>query len=192
MGGQEGGGVWAGRAPSPGMHPAPFPGHQSTLFLDAAGDTAAMPGWPDTGVMGDGLPMQTMLTDGMSAMSLHGGSPLPPPPMHPVPHIPPMQTHPPQPPPPPPPAWSSEQARLETLGLAERMRQVADAMEAGIHEQLTEQDRAMEVLVRLTPEVEHQLDKVAALEELCRLHDHELPLAQALGATIRQQLGQRQ
>ena len=39
-------------------------------------------------------------------------------------------------------------------------------------------------------EVEHQLDKVAALEELCRLH--ELPLAQALGATIRQQLGQRQ
>ena len=75
-------------------------------------------------------------------------------------------------------------------GLAERMRQVADAMEAGIHEQLTEQDRAMEVLVRLTPEVEHQLDKVAALEELCRLH--ELPLAQALGATIRQQLGQRQ
>ena len=39
-------------------------------------------------------------------------------------------------------------------------------------------------------QVEHQLDKVAALEELCRLH--ELPLAQALGATIRQQLGQRQ
>jgi len=166
---------------------AHFPGHQSTLFLDAA-DTAAMPGWPDTGVMGDGLPMQTMVMDGMSAMSLHGGSPLPPPPMQPVPHIPPVQTHP--PPPPPPPAWSSEQARLETLGLAERMRQVADAMEAGIHEQLTEQDRAMEVLVRLAPEVEHQLDKVAALDELCRLH--ELPLAQALGATIRQQLGQRQ
>ena len=39
-------------------------------------------------------------------------------------------------------------------------------------------------------QVEHQLDKVAALDELCRLH--ELPLAQALGATIRQQLGQRQ
>ena len=43
----------------------------------------------------------------------------------------------------------------------------------------------------MTRQVEHQLDKVAALEELCRLH-HELPLAQALGATIRQQLGQRQ